>query len=53
MCKILDSDLAIKKLSFQKKGYFSIYLEDGRILSVPINDYADIEKLSTTERRNG
>lgn len=51
MCKA-NINTAIKKLSFERRGFFSLYLEDGRILSVPLRNYPDIKRLNTKQRNS-
>ncbi|TSA51003.1 MAG: DUF2442 domain-containing protein [Sphingobacteriales bacterium] len=41
----------IDKLKFDQKGKMSIYLEDGRILIVPLALFPSIKKLSEGERK--
>ena len=51
MCKA-DIHTAIKKLAFERRGFLTVYLEDGRILSVPLRDYPDIKRLNAKQRNS-
>ncbi len=42
---------AIDKITFQHKGKMNIYLEDGRILIVPLALFPSIKKLSESQRK--
>ena len=37
MCKYKDTDLGIKKLDFEKRGFMAVYLTDGRVVLVPVS----------------
>lgn len=41
----------ILKVSFRQQGKLSLYLEDGRILSVPLSRFPGIEKLTIDQRK--
>lgn len=41
----------ISKLDFRRKGAFSVHLEDGRILIVPLSAFPSIEQLSPQEMK--
>jgi hypothetical protein len=41
----------IEKVSFLRKGFITIYLQDGRILMAPLAQFPSIEKLTTSQRR--
>jgi len=41
----------IDKLKFEQKGKISIYLEDGRILIVPLSLFPSIKKLNDSQRK--
>ena len=43
---------AIKKLGFEQRGKMSLYLQDGRIIIVPINSFPSIKKLKESDRRS-
>lgn len=40
----------IKRLAFEKKGRFELYLEDGRIISAPLTMFPAIRKLNAKQR---
>ncbi len=40
----------IKKISFEKKGYLTVYFFDGRILFLPLKYFPSIKKLSSAKR---
>ena len=40
----------IKKVSFENRGFLSLYLKDGRIVLVPLKLLPSIKKLKTKER---
>ena len=42
---------AIDKIKFKHKGKMSIYLEDGRIIIVPLTLFPSIKKLNEVQRR--
>lgn len=50
MCKIEGITVVLKKISFEKRGYITLYLEDGRILNAPLRHYPDIKKLTARQR---
>lgn len=39
------------RISFRKAGYLSLFLEDGRVLSVPLSYFPGIERLNTGQRK--
>ena len=41
----------IKNLKFEHKGKLSIYLQDGRIIIVPLSFFPAIRKLSLAQRK--
>ena len=41
----------IKKVSFEKRGYISIYLADGRLLFAPLKLYPSIKKMDLEKRK--
>ena len=41
----------IDKIKFEYKGKMSIYLEDGRIVIVPLSLFPSIRKLNETQRK--
>ncbi|MFH1319380.1 MAG: DUF2442 domain-containing protein [Bacteroidota bacterium] len=41
----------IKNLKFEKKGKITIYLNDGRVIIVPLSFFPPIKKLSPTQRK--
>ena len=42
----------IKSLSFPKRGYFQVALEDGRIIIMPVSAFPSLKKVPVKERRN-
>lgn len=42
---------AIDEIKFAQKGKMSIYLEDGRIIIVPLSLFPSIKKLNEVQRR--
>ena len=42
----------IKTIRFDQKGKMSVYLEDGRLVVVPLILFPSIKKLSTSERND-
>lgn len=42
----------ITKITFLYKDKFDLHLKDGRIISVPLSFFPDIEKLKPTQRKN-
>ncbi|MBO4601620.1 MAG: hypothetical protein J5651_00475 [Salinivirgaceae bacterium] len=52
MCKNPKVKAAIDKIAFEKRGYMSIYLEDGRYLAVPIKNYPDLKEIPYRLRDN-
>ncbi len=42
---------AIKKLAFENRGKFELYLEDGRIITVPLSVFPEIKKLNSAQRK--
>jgi len=40
----------IKKVGFQKRGFLSVYLKDGRVLLVPLRFLPSVKKLKGKER---
>ena len=41
----------IKKLGFEQRGKMSIYLQDGRIIVVPVASFPSIKKLKEMDRK--
>jgi len=41
----------IKKLGFEQRGRMSIYLQDGRIITVPVSSFPSIKKLKEYDRK--
>lgn len=52
MCKIEGVEVSIKKITFEKRGYITLYLEDGRIVFAPLKDWPDIKKLTPKQRND-
>ena len=52
MCKNPEIKAKIDKIAFEKRGYMTIYLEDGRILSVPIRNYPSLKQIPVRLREN-
>ncbi len=50
MCKIAGITASMRKVSFEKRGYISVYLDDGRIVTAPLRMFPDIRKLSPAQR---
>lgn len=42
---------AIERVSFARKGFITLYLQDGRILMSPLAKFPSIENLNTAQRR--
>ncbi|CAN5513030.1 hypothetical protein BH11BAC1_BH11BAC1_17960 [soil metagenome] len=47
----VDIKPTIKKLAFEQKGKFELYLEDGRIITVPLSIFPEIKKLTSAQRK--
>ena len=41
----------IKKAEFEKKGFLSVYLKDGRVILVPLKFFPSLKKLTGAERK--
>jgi hypothetical protein len=41
----------IDRVSFARKGYITLYLEDGRVLMTPLAKFPSIEALTPVQRR--
>ena len=52
MCKYKDTDLGIKKLAFEKRGFMAVYLTDGRVVLVPVSMFPDIKRLTRAQRED-
>ena len=52
MCKYKDTDLGIKKLDFEKRGFMAVYLTDGRVVLVPVSMFPDIKRLTRAQRED-
>jgi hypothetical protein len=52
MCKYKDTDLGIKKLDFEKRGFMTVYLTDGRVVLVPVSLFPDIKRLTRAQRED-
>ena len=53
MCKITDIKTGIKKLDFlSRRGKMTVYLTDGRELTVTLAFYPEIKKLSLKDRND-
>lgn len=46
-----DEQPVIDRISFRKEGFLSLFLEDGRILSVPLNRFPGIARLNGHQRK--
>jgi len=46
----LKTKPVIDRVLFEKKGMMSIYLEDGRIIIVPLSKFPSIKRLSAKQR---
>ena len=42
----------IKSISFPKRGYFQVALEDGRIIIMPVSAFPSLKKVPVKERQN-
>ncbi len=42
----------IKKITFEKRGQMSVYLIDGRIMTVPVSAFPSIKKLKESDRKH-
>ena len=42
----------IKKVAFEKQGYISVYLQDGRLVMAPLRLYPSIKKLKMAQRKH-
>ena len=42
----------IERVSFTRKGFITLYLEDGRILMSPLSKFPSIEELDSIQRRH-
>jgi hypothetical protein len=40
----------IKKVSFEKRGYISVYLVDGRLIFAPLSMFPSIKKMDMEQR---
>lgn len=53
MCKMKDTDLSIRRLSFgEKRGMMAVYLSDGREVLVPVSAYPEIKRLNRSQRED-
>lgn len=53
MCRYKDTELGIKKLSFnEKRGMMAVYLTDGREVLVPVRMFPEIKQLTKSQREN-
>ncbi len=51
MCKMANIHVGIKKLNFtERRGKMSVYLTDGREVSVPVSKFKDISMMPIKER---
>ena len=41
----------IKKVTFEKKGFITLYLMDGRIISAPVRNYPSIKRMNERQRK--
>ena len=48
---IIDTKPVINTIKFTKKGKMDVYLDDGRIIIVPLSLFPSIKKLNFTERK--
>ena len=48
---IVNIQPKIDKILFLQKGKMNIYLQDGRIIIIPLNYFSDIKKLSTNQQQ--
>ena len=42
----------IKKIEFTQRGAFSLFMQDGRIITVPLKAFPSIKKLTATQRQS-
>ena len=47
----VDIKPVIRKIAFEQKGRFQIYLDDGRIINVPVAAFPAIKKLNHHQRK--
>lgn len=52
MCKIAGVEVSIKKITFERRGYITFYLEDGRIIFSPLKNWPEIKKLTAKQRND-
>lgn len=52
MCKYKDVNVAITKLDFSKRGKMTVFLSDGREMTVPLSLFPDIKHLSKKQRED-
>lgn len=50
MCKIGNISAEFKKIDFDRRGYITFHLQDGRIIYAPLKNFPDIKKLSKAKR---
>ena len=51
MCKYKDISIGIKKIDFgEKRGMMAVYLNDGRVVMVPVGMFSDIKRLNRRQR---
>lgn len=42
----------IKKLSFEQRGKMTVFLEDGRVITVPLSAFPSIKKIPASKRKD-
>ena len=53
MCKMKDTKLGIRKLSFgEKRGMMAVYLTDGRQVFVPVSTFPEIKHLNSQQHKD-
>ncbi|MBW8049858.1 MAG: DUF2442 domain-containing protein [Cytophagales bacterium] len=48
---IIDTKPVINTIKFTKKGKMDVYLQDGRIITVPLKYFPSIQKLNANQRK--
>ena len=51
MCKMEGISTRIKKIDFSHQDKMGFYLEDGRLLLVPLSMFPDVKQLTKEERK--
>lgn len=50
MCKMEGVTASMRKVSFDRRGYIGVHLDDGRIIYAPLKMFPDIKRLTPAQR---